>query len=72
MAFTIAVQGLRLPVSIGWTDAERATPQTIRFDVSIELPAVPLPFAAMPWRTRSTTAPSVIGSSSWSASDHSS
>ncbi|MBX3145338.1 MAG: dihydroneopterin aldolase [Gemmatimonadales bacterium] len=41
MAFTIAVQGLRLPVSIGWTDAERATPQTIRFDVSIELPAVP-------------------------------
>ncbi len=41
MPFIIAVHGLRLPVSIGWTDAERAIPQTIRFDLAIELPTPP-------------------------------
>lgn len=41
MPFTIAVHGLRLPVSIGWTDAERAIPQTIHFDLTIDLPTPP-------------------------------
>lgn len=42
MPFIIAVHALRLPVSVGWTDAERATLQTIRFDLAIELPTPPV------------------------------
>lgn len=41
MSFTIAVHGLRLPVLIGWTEVERATHQTVRFDLQLELPVAP-------------------------------
>jgi len=42
MTFTIGLHSLRLPVRIGWGEAERATPQTIRFDVEITLAEPPL------------------------------
>ena len=38
---TIRLTGLRLMLSIGWGDDERRTPQSIRFDLEIGLPAVP-------------------------------
>ncbi len=38
---TIRLTGFRLMLSIGWGDDERRTPQPIRFDLEIGLPALP-------------------------------
>ena len=37
----IRLTGLRLMLSIGWGDVERRTPQPIRFDLEVTLPAPP-------------------------------
>lgn len=37
----IRLAGLRLMLSIGWGDEERRTPQPIRFDLDVTLPAPP-------------------------------
>ena len=39
--YRIGLAALRLPVSIGWEAAERAVPQTVRFDLDVALPTEP-------------------------------
>lgn len=41
MTFSIGVHAFRLPVRIGWRDAERETAQIVRFDLEIALPEAP-------------------------------